>query len=108
MTNVTAYGTGVSYYTMYVNNGNPVRLLMQGINFIMGSHPDVYIFDYHVFRGNISNANFDVPDICLNQNLASTPVLKRRSAYRLVSPPPKKKKNTHKNILLLFLILLFL
>jgi len=84
VTNVTAYGTGVSTYTMYVNAGNPVRLLMQGINFIMGSHPDVYIFDYHQFNGkNFSNDVFDVPDVCNNNNLAKTELLQRRAAHRL-------------------------
>jgi hypothetical protein len=38
----------------------------------MGSHPDIYIFDYHVFHSNVSDDNFDVPALCLNENRATT------------------------------------
>jgi hypothetical protein len=85
--NVTQWGTGNNVYNMYVNSKTrePVRLHMNGINFIQGSHPDIYIFDYHKFqaRQNFSTTEFAVPDLC--QTALSAPAserLQRRSHYR--------------------------
>jgi hypothetical protein len=79
--NVTQWGTGTNVYNMFVNSKTrePVQLHMKGINFIHGSHPDIYIFDYHKFqpRQNFSTTEFAVPDLC--QTVARL----RRRATRL-------------------------
>jgi C1A family cysteine protease len=83
VTNVTTFGTGVNVYSMFVDSKTrlPVQLRMQGINFIMGSHPDLYIFDYSQFVTNVSSSEFDVPSLCTsNSNDAWR---QRRSHFRV-------------------------
>jgi cathepsin L len=85
--NVTQWGTGTNVYNMFINSATrqPVQLHMSGINFIMGSHPDIYIFDYYMFeqRSNFSAAEFDVPPLCSAALAApASERLQRRSHHR--------------------------
>jgi len=56
-------------YNMYVNPSNnyPVQLVLNGYDFVFGSHPDIYIMNYDVYRPNWVNASvFTEPELCQN------------------------------------------
>jgi len=87
VTNVTTFGTFVNTYTMYVDGNNkPVQLHMYGIDFIQGSHPDTYIFNYYQFeeRTSLAAADFAIPAMCKQNNQANTGLKQLRTHYRLM------------------------
>eukprot|EP01116_Phalansterium_solitarium_P008750 TRINITY_DN22712_c0_g1_i1.p1 TRINITY_DN22712_c0_g1~~TRINITY_DN22712_c0_g1_i1.p1 ORF type:complete len:543 (+),score=146.50 TRINITY_DN22712_c0_g1_i1:426-2054(+) len=56
-------------YSMWtsIKDGKPLRLVLNGYDFIFGSHPDIYIFDYSEYHPNVVNASvFDMPAECAN------------------------------------------
>jgi len=54
-----------SVYTMEVTlSGRPLRLTMLGYDFLFGSHPDEYIFDYLSYQPSVRVEDFTVPDLC--------------------------------------------
>jgi len=59
-------------YNMYINaaDNTPVQLHLFGYDFIFGSHPDIYIMDYKVYKPNFVNQSaFDEPDLCDNAQI---------------------------------------
>jgi len=60
-------------YDMYVDlNNQPVQLHLLGYDFIFGSHPDEYVFDYEVYVPGAIDANaFNEPKICNSSAPAS-------------------------------------
>ena len=67
--NVSVQYNYTNTYTFFtdVHDNMPVRLEMFGYDFIFGSHPDHYIFDYHYYRpGPIPSNVFDIPSFCKN------------------------------------------
>jgi hypothetical protein len=75
-----------STYDFYVSADQdqaPVRLVMDGYNFVFGSHPDIYIMDYDVYRPNYVNEHeFDLPSLCKNAS-QGTGISARRNAHLL-------------------------
>jgi len=63
--NVTSLGRK-SVYTMSVrlHDGAPHRLVLEGYDFLFGSHPDLYIMRYHSYRVGVKAFNFEVPRLC--------------------------------------------
>eukprot|EP01125_Pyxidicula_operculata_P001322 TRINITY_DN11217_c0_g1_i1.p1 TRINITY_DN11217_c0_g1~~TRINITY_DN11217_c0_g1_i1.p1 ORF type:complete len:567 (-),score=155.92 TRINITY_DN11217_c0_g1_i1:78-1553(-) len=56
-------------YTMYIEGQRPVQLIMQGYDFLFGSHPDLYILDYSTYYpGFVDEDQFDPPLLCTNSN----------------------------------------
>jgi hypothetical protein len=51
---------------MLVNRdtGAPVELYMEGYDFVFGSHPDVYIFEYQYFSTWTNASVYDKPSTC--------------------------------------------
>ncbi|KAK5584387.1 hypothetical protein RB653_005998 [Dictyostelium firmibasis] len=63
---VTEYGR-TGFYNFFVDeNGVPVQFYMDGVDYVFGSHPDVYVLNFDVYSTDISSYEslFTVPTIC--------------------------------------------
>jgi len=67
--NVTNYNK-TAVYTIWVDHedvNTPVRMMLDGYDFVFGSHPDIYIFDYEQYDPNTVNVtSFEMPALCSN------------------------------------------
>jgi len=68
--NVTNFNK-TAIYTLYVRELHftmrPIQLLLEGYDFVFGSHPDVYVFDYDVYQPNyVDTFVFYQPGLCEN------------------------------------------
>eukprot|EP00884_Botryococcus_braunii_P018854 jgi/Botrbrau1/5652/Bobra.55_1s0040.1 len=84
------YGEVSASYDFMVDRetGEPVQLLMTGVNLFTGSHYDHWIIDYYNFSaGHIPDAEFEIPEICKNAQAlppkyqASSMLAKARSLF---------------------------
>lgn len=69
-------------YKMHVHKveQRPVRLHMIGYNFVLGSHPDEYIIDYHQYApGSIDQTAFAVPALCTNAKVNPNSLVRARA-----------------------------
>jgi len=62
--NMTVLGYTSNHTMLVFPSGRPYRLIMQGYDFLFGSHPDIYILDYSSFIPYINADDFIVPSSC--------------------------------------------
>ncbi|KAM9959334.1 hypothetical protein ACTFIR_000409 [Dictyostelium discoideum] len=65
---ITQYGR-TGFYNFYVDvNGVPVQFYMDGVDYVFGSHPDVYVLNFDIYSTDISSyeSYFDIPVLCNN------------------------------------------
>ncbi|EGC35214.1 hypothetical protein DICPUDRAFT_55299 [Dictyostelium purpureum] len=65
---ITQYGR-TGYYTFYVDaNGTPVQFYMNGVDYVFGSHPDIYVLDFTTYSTDLSQYEslFQLPALCNN------------------------------------------
>lgn len=71
----TAWETSVkdlnrtAVYVMFVNQAtdSPVQLILSGYDFVFGSHPDVYVFNYANYTPNyVDDSLLEEPSLCSN------------------------------------------
>jgi len=89
LTTVNFNSTGT--YNLYVYRRNetstpkPVRFVLQGVNTIFDSHPDVYIMDYNAYIPNFNEPDaFNIPALCNQENPFPRPsvsTFQRRLGY---------------------------
>ncbi|CAK0742229.1 hypothetical protein CVIRNUC_001381 [Coccomyxa viridis] len=85
-----SHGSKVTLYKLYVSNdGQPLRLHMDGNDIFSGAHFDEYIADYNYMKaGAIDEDVFRMPDLCNGQKihkLSHPPALPLRMAALLPS-----------------------
>jgi cathepsin L len=69
-------------YTFHIEEGTnkPVRLILQGYDFVSHSHPDLYIFDYEsYYPGYVDEDQFQPPELC-NNNKTNAGLVARTKA----------------------------
>jgi len=83
-----------SVYAIYVTDDTPIMMVLKGYDFIFGSHPDVYVFEFDVYEPNMVNSSaFEMPELCSNNTNNNTEAGTLRSKAYLaqisVFTPPK-------------------
>eukprot|EP00028_Trichosphaerium_sp_Am-I-7-wt_P014272 CAMPEP_0168508318 /NCGR_PEP_ID=MMETSP0405-20121227/47_1 /TAXON_ID=498012 /ORGANISM="Trichosphaerium sp, Strain Am-I-7 wt" /LENGTH=256 /DNA_ID=CAMNT_0008525439 /DNA_START=39 /DNA_END=806 /DNA_ORIENTATION=+ len=64
---VTNFNKTAHYY-FYESEGVPVKLYLEGYDFVFGSHPDLYEFTYDLYIPNyVDEMVFDEPKLCEGQ-----------------------------------------
>lgn len=89
---MTNYSETATYDFYVTPAGVPVRLVLDGVDFVFDSHPDVYIMDYQVYTPNFVNDTvFAVPEICNNARRISPEEMFRSAAGRTFAALKKQR-----------------
>jgi Cathepsin propeptide inhibitor domain (I29) len=78
-------------YTMYTSATTqaPVLFLMEGFDFVFGSHPDVYLMEYYTFDSQVHDSDFDVPSVCASsRDVGLAPIMHHLRAQLARLTPP--------------------
>jgi hypothetical protein len=94
-------------YTFHVEEltNKPVRLILQGYDFLFGSHPDLYIVDYDsYYPGYVDEDQFNPPQLCSNNSVASRGLAARTKSlmgilHYMVTPATSEDSFDHFSIL---------